>query len=80
MIQVSLSRTDWENTVRFLTEIRDGGRFAAYLDDIIDSIDAALAEQDPSHTAKCGACERVFDLLSEDDAGEWYYGHDCEEG
>jgi hypothetical protein len=28
--------------------------------------------------AKCVECERVFDLLNEDDANEWYYGHDCE--
>lgn len=28
--------------------------------------------------AKCGECNRVFDLLNEDDAGEFYYGHDCE--
>ena len=28
--------------------------------------------------AKCIECERVFDLLDENDAGEWYYGHDCE--
>lgn len=28
--------------------------------------------------AKCGECDRVFDLLNEDDAGEFYYGHDCE--
>lgn len=28
---------------------------------------------------KCLECERVFDLLNEDDAEEWYYGHDCEE-
>lgn len=28
--------------------------------------------------AVCPECERVFDLLDEDDAGEWYYGHDCE--
>jgi NOL1/NOP2/fmu family ribosome biogenesis protein len=28
--------------------------------------------------AKCPECERVFDLLDEDDANEWYYGHDCE--
>lgn len=28
--------------------------------------------------AKCAECERVFDLLDEDDAAEWYYGHDCE--
>lgn len=28
--------------------------------------------------AQCQECERVFDLLDEDDANEWYYGHDCE--
>lgn len=26
----------------------------------------------------CPDCGRVFDLLDEDDADEWYYGHDCE--
>ena len=26
----------------------------------------------------CVECEREFDLLDPDDAGEWYYGHDCE--
>ena len=29
--------------------------------------------------AKCPECGRVFDLLDEDDASEWYYGHDCED-
>lgn len=28
--------------------------------------------------AKCVECARVFDLRNEDDAQEWYYGHDCE--
>jgi hypothetical protein len=27
---------------------------------------------------KCVECDREFDLLDEDDAQEWYYGHDCE--
>ena len=27
---------------------------------------------------KCTECKRVFDLLVEDDANEFYYGHDCE--
>lgn len=27
---------------------------------------------------KCVECGRVFDLLDEVDAGEFYYGHDCE--
>lgn len=26
----------------------------------------------------CPECERIFDLMVEDDASEWYYGHDCE--
>jgi DNA-directed RNA polymerase subunit RPC12/RpoP len=29
--------------------------------------------------AKCVECGRVFNLLDEDDANEWYFGHDCEE-
>jgi hypothetical protein len=28
--------------------------------------------------AKCVECNRVFDLLSEEEASEWAYGHDCE--
>jgi hypothetical protein len=27
---------------------------------------------------KCPECLRVFDLLDETDAEEFYYGHDCE--
>jgi hypothetical protein len=27
---------------------------------------------------KCVECERVFDLTDEQDASEFYYGHDCE--
>ena len=30
--------------------------------------------------AKCGECLRVFDLLDEMDAEEWFGGHDCEDG
>lgn len=26
----------------------------------------------------CPECGRVFDLLDESDADEWYSGHDCE--
>lgn len=33
----------------------------------------------PRITAKCGECGRVFDLLDDDDANEYYSGHDCEE-
>lgn len=33
-----------------------------------------------SHTkAKCVECGRVFDLRDEDEANEWFYGHDCED-
>jgi DNA-directed RNA polymerase subunit RPC12/RpoP len=28
--------------------------------------------------AKCIECNRIFDLLDEVQAGEYYYGHDCE--
>ena len=28
--------------------------------------------------AECDECGRVFDLLDEDEASEYYYGHDCE--
>jgi hypothetical protein len=27
---------------------------------------------------KCVECSRIFNLLNEEEAGEWYYGHDCE--
>ena len=30
-------------------------------------------------TATCPECQRVFDLLDDDDANEWHYGHDCEQ-
>ena len=29
-------------------------------------------------TITCPECGRVFDLLDKEEAGEWYYGHDCE--
>lgn len=28
---------------------------------------------------KCYECNRLFDLLDEEDANEWSTGHDCEE-
>ena len=28
--------------------------------------------------ATCQECGRVFDLMDDIDADEWYYGHDCE--
>jgi len=27
---------------------------------------------------KCIECKRLFNMLDESDAAEWYYGHDCE--
>jgi len=27
--------------------------------------------------AKCPECNKVFDLDIEEQASEWYYGHDC---
>lgn len=32
-----------------------------------------------SPKSKCVECGRVFDLLDEKEASEWFYGHDCEE-
>jgi hypothetical protein len=29
-------------------------------------------------SATCPECEREFDLLDEEQASEFYYGHDCE--
>ena len=29
-------------------------------------------------TVQCIECDRLFDLMDEEQAGEWYYGHDCE--
>lgn len=29
--------------------------------------------------AECPECNRVWDLNDEDDANDYYYGHDCEE-
>jgi len=29
-------------------------------------------------TERCLECYRVFDLMDETDAQEFYYGHDCE--
>jgi UDP-N-acetyl-D-mannosaminuronic acid transferase (WecB/TagA/CpsF family) len=29
-------------------------------------------------TRTCVECGRIFDLLNEPDADEWYSGHDCE--
>ena len=26
----------------------------------------------------CPECGRRFDMLDDDDANEWHYGHDCE--
>lgn len=30
-------------------------------------------------TAHCPECDREFDLLDEEEADEFYNGHDCEE-
>ena len=35
-------------------------------------------EMKVSTKAQCIECDRVFDLLNDNDANEWSYGHDCE--
>ncbi len=37
-----------------------------------------VREMKISTKAKCVECSRVFDLLNDNDANEWAYGHDCE--
>ena len=32
----------------------------------------------PSFKTKCVECERVFDLMNDADAKQFFYGHDCE--
>jgi hypothetical protein len=27
---------------------------------------------------QCVECERVFDMTDDNEADEWFYGHDCE--
>lgn len=27
---------------------------------------------------KCAECERTFDMSNDNDASEWFAGHDCE--
>ena len=29
-------------------------------------------------TVVCAECGQNFDLMNEDQAAEWFYGHDCE--
>ena len=47
-------------------EVADAARFAA-----------EVARQ-PWNLRTCAECSRVFDLLDDTDAQEWYYGHDCD--
>lgn len=42
------------------------------------NIGNSVASIAKANSRQCVECDRVFDLLNEDDASEWYYGHDCE--
>lgn len=46
--------------------------------EIYDGILKNEWRMDMNNFAKCVECNRVFNLLDEDQAGEWFYGHDCE--
>ena len=35
-------------------------------------------DNEPSEFATCSECGQVFDLFDQDQAAEFYYGHDCE--
>lgn len=39
----------------------------------------AIIQAVPTNTRTCPECHRTFDLWDENEAEEWYYGHDCEE-
>jgi len=41
---------------------------------------AVLNDGRPLENPTCVECGRRFDLMDEDDASEWFYGHDCEVG
>lgn len=45
MINVKMTRSDWDTAILILTDARDSGKFA-YFDNIIDSIDSALDSQE----------------------------------
>jgi len=45
MIKVNMTRADWDTVVMILTDARDSGRFA-YFDNVIDSVDNALDNQE----------------------------------
>jgi hypothetical protein len=45
MINVKMSRSDWDTVILILTDARDSGKIG-YFDNIIDSIDHALDTQE----------------------------------
>lgn len=45
MINVKMTRSDWDTVIMILTDARDSGKFA-YFDNVIDTIDNALDTQE----------------------------------
>jgi len=45
--------------------------------EVADMTDAEIIARQSK--ARCRECSRVFDLMDEDDADEWFNGHDCED-
>ena len=43
----------------------------------MDAISLRIVEM--LENARCVECNRVWDLNDENDANDYYYGHDCEE-
>jgi len=56
------------------------GRLASMRSHTVCEACGFLDYPDQSLTLRCPECGRVFDLTNGSDAGEWFYGHDCEGG
>lgn len=55
-----------------------GFRFTAGATWTTTSGTRARGRADVAQVMICPECNRSFDLMDEEAAGEWYYGHDCE--
>lgn len=50
----------------------------AFCEGRVDDHGIALTKRPVASKRRCPECSRVFDLADEDDADEFYSGHDCE--
>lgn len=45
---------------------------------MVHQVLGSVEELNQKQQVQCPECGRIFNLLDDDDAAEWYYGHDCE--